>query len=187
MLLDESQWRSNLIGDWSVPLIREETKWRYKLYKNWLKFLDEGLGDGFDVVDDGFDDYEDESDDRSGGQDDYDDRDRDSGRFRERERDDRTDRSDGEGGREGMDPRRPPSPRNNQDRSSSDRPLRREPQTKAERYDDWVKMRVGANGVWTDLAEEQLDITRRQRAERDKKRREDQDFEDYKYENERRR
>lgn len=41
MLLDESQWRSNLIGDWSVPLIREETKWRYKLYKNWLNFLDE--------------------------------------------------------------------------------------------------------------------------------------------------
>ena len=62
MLLDESQWRSGLIGSWSVPLIREETKWRYKLYKNWLKFLDEGLGDGFDVVSDEFNEFYDEVD-----------------------------------------------------------------------------------------------------------------------------
>ena len=63
MLLDESQWRSGIIGTWSVPFIREETKWRYKLYKNWLKFLDEGLGDGFDVVADSFDELYDADED----------------------------------------------------------------------------------------------------------------------------
>lgn len=55
MLLDESQWRVNIIGDWVAPLVREETKWRYNLYKNWLAFLDEGLGDRFDVVPEEFD------------------------------------------------------------------------------------------------------------------------------------
>ena len=57
MLIDESQWRAGIIGDWAKPLIKSETKWRYKLYKSWLQFLDEGIGDGFDVVADGFEDY----------------------------------------------------------------------------------------------------------------------------------
>lgn len=60
MLIDESQWRAGIIGGWSKPFIKAETKWRYKLYKSWLQFLDEGLGDGFDVVADGFQDYYDE-------------------------------------------------------------------------------------------------------------------------------
>lgn len=64
MLLDESKWRIDLIGDWSAPLIREETKWRYGLYKKWLRFLDEGLGDSFDVVLDGFEEADEEEEGR---------------------------------------------------------------------------------------------------------------------------
>ena len=70
MLINESRWRAGIIGDWSKPLIKAETKWRYKLYKQWLQFLDEGLGDGFDVVADGFSDYYDsdyDDDDDSSG------------------------------------------------------------------------------------------------------------------------
>jgi hypothetical protein len=55
MLLDESKWRIDLIGPWSSGLVREETKWRFGVYKKWLEFLDEGLGDSFDVLPDGFD------------------------------------------------------------------------------------------------------------------------------------
>ena len=36
------------MGDWSTPLVRQETKWRYKLYKKWLSLLDEGFGDAFE-------------------------------------------------------------------------------------------------------------------------------------------
>lgn len=50
MLLDESKWRVDVIGPWSAPLIRLETKWRYNLYRTWLQFLDEGIGDGFDEI-----------------------------------------------------------------------------------------------------------------------------------------
>ena len=67
MLLDESKWRIDLIGDWSAPLIREETKWRYGLYKKWLRFLDEGLGDSFDVVPDGFEDEDEEEEEQVRG------------------------------------------------------------------------------------------------------------------------
>ena len=71
MLLDESRWRIDLIGDWSAPLVREETKWRYGLYRKWLQFLDEGLGDSFDVVPEGFEyseeDEEDSTSARAGG------------------------------------------------------------------------------------------------------------------------
>ena len=30
--------------------MQSEAKWRYSLYKSWLGFLEEGLGDGFDEV-----------------------------------------------------------------------------------------------------------------------------------------
>jgi hypothetical protein len=94
MLLDESQWRAGLIGDWSIPIIKAETKWRYSLYKNWLKFLDDGLGDGFDMVEEfGEEEYGDDDGNFEGtrdkrrneddNDDDYDDRDRDGGRRRD--------------------------------------------------------------------------------------------------------
>ena len=68
MLIDESRWRIDLIGGWVTPFVRAETKWRYGLYKNWLTFLDEGLGDGYDVMPDSFapsevDDDDDDDDD----------------------------------------------------------------------------------------------------------------------------
>jgi len=54
LLLEESEWRVDLLGNWIAPMVREETKWRYDLYKAWLGFLDEGLGDGFDIVSEDF-------------------------------------------------------------------------------------------------------------------------------------
>ena len=48
MLLTESRFRVDLVGDWTAPFVKEETKWRYKLYKRWLTFLDEGLDLGID-------------------------------------------------------------------------------------------------------------------------------------------
>lgn len=39
MLIDESQWRVGIVGGWSKPFIKAETKWRYSLYKSWLRFL----------------------------------------------------------------------------------------------------------------------------------------------------
>lgn len=46
MLLNESRFRVELAGDWTTPFVRQETKWRYRLYKKWLSFLDEGFDDG---------------------------------------------------------------------------------------------------------------------------------------------
>ena len=34
--------------------VKEETKWRYRIYKDWLRFLEDGFGDAFDVVEDAF-------------------------------------------------------------------------------------------------------------------------------------
>ena len=46
------------------PAVKSETKWRSNLYKDLMFFLDEGLGDGFDVVEEETfgeeDDYDDE-------------------------------------------------------------------------------------------------------------------------------
>ena len=63
MLLDESKWRVDVIGPWSAPLIRLETKWRYNLYRTWLQFLDEGIGDGFDEIPGSFVPDDDDNDD----------------------------------------------------------------------------------------------------------------------------
>lgn len=176
MLLDESQWRSGLIGSWSVPLIREETKWRYKLYKNWLKFLDEGLGDGFDVVADEFNEFYDEVDL------DLDDRDRDIS-AKNYNRDERS---------------RDYQPRDQAERGRDrDRPLARSSQqtreidqrrelSRAEKYDAWVSQRVGATGVWTDLEEEEWEATREQREAAERKRREEA-LMDFKYDERRKR
>eukprot|EP01035_Chromulina_nebulosa_P017500 gene17500-23056_t len=61
MLLDESKFRINLVGDWTTPLVKSETKWRYNIYKYWLDFLDQGVGDTFDVIEEDSDsDYQDE-------------------------------------------------------------------------------------------------------------------------------
>jgi hypothetical protein len=178
MLLDESQWRSGLIGSWSVPLIREETKWRYKLYKNWLKFLDEGLGDGFDVVADEFNEYYDEVDI------DLDDRDRENS-ARSSNRDERPvdyqPRDQTERGRD-RDRDRPLARSTQQTRDFEER---RE-LSKAEKYDAWVSQRVGATGVWTDLEEEEWEATREQRESAERKRREEA-LMDFKYDERRRR
>lgn len=68
MLLDESRFRVETIGDWVAPLVKAETKWRYNIYKSWLGFLDQGFGDTFDIEDEDFededlDDIDDELDD----------------------------------------------------------------------------------------------------------------------------
>ena len=180
MLLDESQWRSGLIGSWSVPLIREETKWRYKLYKNWLKFLDEGLGDGFDVVADEFNEFYDEVDM------DMDDRDRDNSakssnrdeRSAEYQPRDQTDR-----GQDRERDRVRPLARSSQQTREVEQ--RRE-LSKAEKYDAWVSQRVGATGVWTDLEEEEWEAMREQREAAERKRREEALL-DFKYDERRRR
>ena len=174
MLLDESQWRSGLIGSWSVPLIREETKWRYKLYKNWLKFLDEGLGDGFDVVADEFNEFYDDVDV------DLDDKDRENS-VKSYNRDERSVdyklRDQAERGRD-----RPAARSSQQTREGE----QRRELSKAEKYDAWVSQRVGATGVWTDLEEEEWEATREQRESAERKRREDA-YNDFKYEGKRRR
>lgn len=48
MLLQESRFRMNIVGDWIAPLLRLENKWRYKLYEGFLHFLDVGLGEVVD-------------------------------------------------------------------------------------------------------------------------------------------
>eukprot|EP01041_Mallomonas_annulata_P010498 gene10498-21897_t len=55
LLLDESRWRVDVAGPWITPFVRQETKWRYELYKNWLKILQDGVGGGFEVRFDDFD------------------------------------------------------------------------------------------------------------------------------------
>ena len=178
MLLDESQWRSGIIGTWSVPLIREETKWRYKLYKNWLKFLDEGLGDGFDVVADGFDEVYD-------GDDDYSDSNRSSNNVDDSGRRDVTSkryRDSSDDHKEGIRDR--PTERSSaqyRDANTNTKEL-----TKAEKYDAWVNQRVGATGVWTDLEEEEWEATRNRREAAERRRREEA-YNDYKYEGRRKR
>ena len=158
MLIDESQWRVNLIGDWSVPFIREETKWRYKLYKNWLQFLDDGLGDGFDVVDEDF--YEpDEEDDEY-----YDD-----------EYSDNYDRNYQDRGNirvsaaaRGVDVEQPEETRKvaarDDENIAEDRPRRvpreRPPRNKAEAYDRWVRDRVATGDDWTDVEKEERSASR---------------------------
>lgn len=172
MLLDESQWRSGIIGTWSVPFIREETKWRYKLYKNWLKFLDEGLGDGFDVVADSFDELYDADEDGDAFDSNADDngaRDVTSNRFRDSADENRGVRD------------RPISRPSAQNRDANTKEL-----TKAEKYDAWVKQRVGATGVWTDLEEEEWEATRDKREAAERRRREEA-YNDYKYDGRRKR
>ena len=172
MLLDESQWRSGIIGTWSVPFIREETKWRYKLYKNWLKFLDEGLGDGFDVVADSFDelyDADEDGDDLDSNADDNGARDVTSNRFRDSADENRGVRD------------RPISRPSVQNRDANTRDF-----TKAEKYDEWVKQRVGATDVWTDLEEEEWEATREKREAAERRRREEA-YNDYKYDGRRKR
>jgi hypothetical protein len=52
MLLEESKLRVGVLGDWAVPLVRGESRWRLGLYEQWLQLLDRGLlGDRFDVED----------------------------------------------------------------------------------------------------------------------------------------
>ena len=46
MLISESKFRVDIVGDWTTPFVKQESKWRYNLYKNWLKFLDEGFAIG---------------------------------------------------------------------------------------------------------------------------------------------
>jgi len=50
MLVEEAKWRVGMVGDWSVPLVKAEAKWRYGLYNRFLSFLDAGYADGFDTV-----------------------------------------------------------------------------------------------------------------------------------------
>jgi hypothetical protein len=51
MIMEEAKWRIDIAGDWSAPLVKAETKWRYNLYRNWLNFLDTGYDmDGFDSM-----------------------------------------------------------------------------------------------------------------------------------------
>jgi len=141
MLIDESQWRVGIVGDWSKPFVKAETKWRYGLYKSWLQFLDEGIGDGFDVVADGFEEYyydqgnadgDDVDDDDDAVYDDVDDG-----------------YGDDEGGYRAP-TRQPPVP-----------PTREPRMSKAEAYDRWVRSRVGAGADWVDMSVEE----RRARAE----------------------
>eukprot|EP01039_Chlorochromonas_danica_P003309 gene3309-3630_t len=60
LLMEESRIRVDVLGDWLAPLVRQESRWRLSLYDRWLQFLDEGLGDRFDVVEDDFHDKHDE-------------------------------------------------------------------------------------------------------------------------------
>ena len=205
MLLDESQWRSDLIGEWSVPLIRQETKWRYKLYKNWLTFLDEGLGDGFDVVDDEFREYyDDDNDDDDNGMNNgdlnpYKNRDgsgdRGSGRDRSTSISNEPYRDQSETIRDRS--RDIDNSRNRPSGSVSQRKINNENEgdnsiksnrrvelSRAEKYDNWVDQRVGANGIWTNIAEEQWEATKEQRLAAEKRRREeDFDYDDRAQEN----
>lgn len=48
MLIDESKFRVNMAGFWTTPFVKAETKWRYKLYKGWMDFLNQGVGSAFD-------------------------------------------------------------------------------------------------------------------------------------------
>lgn len=49
MLIEESKARIEVTGDWIKPLVKQEAKWRYGLYKGFLKFAGEGLDDRYDI------------------------------------------------------------------------------------------------------------------------------------------
>jgi len=49
MIIEESKARIEVTGDWIKPLVKEEAKWRYGIYKWFLKFVGEGLSDSYDV------------------------------------------------------------------------------------------------------------------------------------------
>lgn len=50
MLLEESRLRVQAVGSWIAPLVRNENKWRFTIYDNWLKLLNEGFGDQMDIL-----------------------------------------------------------------------------------------------------------------------------------------
>ena len=138
MLLDESQWRINLIGDWASPFVRSETKWRYQLYKRWLQLLDEGLGDGFDVVPEAFGDeyyaYE------YGDNDDDDD-------------------DEAMSNRKTTSSNRRESPSSPSSSRISQESLER--RTQAKRYAEWIKERIDVDdNQWTDVSNEEMESRR---------------------------
>jgi hypothetical protein len=139
MLLDESQWRLNMIGDWASPFVRSETKWRYQLYKRWLQLLDEGLGDGFDVVPEAFDSDNNYDAYEYGDNDDVDDNDVSS---------------------------RKTSYSNNRERRSTPVSSRSsqeslERQAQAIAYDEWMKKRLTLDeDQWTDVTKEEMESRR---------------------------
>ena len=49
LLIEESKARIQVTGDWMKPLVQAEAKWRYNLYKSFLSFVGNDLGEGFDV------------------------------------------------------------------------------------------------------------------------------------------
>jgi len=155
MLLDESEWRVGLIGPWSAPLIRQEAKWRYDLYKKWLTFLDEGLGDGFDVVPESFEeeDVDEEKDGRNVNENET------SWPPQMKTKQEFNSATNSASG--GI--RRSSTP---SDRKKIARNLPRPPRTRsdAERYDEWIKGRVGKDGHWTELRTEEAKIREMRRS-----------------------
>jgi hypothetical protein len=192
MLLDESQWRADLIGDWCVPFIRAETKWRYNLYKGWLQFLDEGIGDGFDVMSEEFgEDYDREAEEM----DDYEeyfergnsysrDGPKSSSSGNDVSRDipfegnsdsDETEGSDLDVESEKLEPRKTKE-RNSKDRQES-YPRK---STKADKYNAYMEEKVGTT-EWTQLAGEQRLISKELKKAAAPIRREDQFRRDSEY------
>jgi hypothetical protein len=49
MLIEESKARIELAGPWIKPLVKQEAKWRYGIYKSFLDFVGYGLEDPFEV------------------------------------------------------------------------------------------------------------------------------------------
>jgi hypothetical protein len=49
-LKDETRVRAQILGPSFTEILKQEGKWRYGLYKDWLKLLKDGVGDMADVV-----------------------------------------------------------------------------------------------------------------------------------------
>lgn len=49
LLIEESKARIQLTGSWLKPLVKQEAKWRYNLYKAFLSFVGNDIVDGYDI------------------------------------------------------------------------------------------------------------------------------------------
>lgn len=134
--MDESKFRVNVVGDWTAPFVKAETKWRYRLYKSWLNFLDQGVGDAFDDVPRGF--YIDDEENR----------------YKQSQL-----QSTKEGGRKSKGvsnvDRSTGYQKINNRSNNKDKEVAEKTNRKAKAYEAWIRQQIDASNDWSDISEDE--------------------------------